>query len=100
MACCHDSACPAAAPSEVLNSPRWRRALWIALIVNAGFFMAEMIAGAAARSTALQADALDFFGDAASYAISLGVAGLALMRPVRGWLEPTRRGLIPSCFGA
>jgi hypothetical protein len=25
---------------------------------------------------------------------------LGLMRPVRGWLEPTRRGLIPSCFGA
>ena len=30
--------------------------------------------------SALQADALDFFGDAANYAISLGVAGMAL-----GW---------------
>ena len=37
-----------------------------------------MIAGLAAGSAALQADALDFFGDAANYAISLGVAGLAL----------------------
>ena len=46
--------------------------------VNAGFFVAEIVAGAAAGSAALQADALDFFGDAANYAISLGVAGMAL----------------------
>src|SRR3954469_21822264 len=65
-------------PSKALNSPKWRRALWIALAVNAGFFVAEMIAGAAAGSASLQADALDFFGDAANYAISLGVAGMAL----------------------
>ena len=32
----------------------------------------------AAGSSSLQADALDFLGDAANYAISLGVAGLAL----------------------
>jgi len=41
-------------------------------------FVVEIIAGVAADSRALQADALDFFGDAANYAISLGVAGLAL----------------------
>ena len=78
MACCHDSTCSAAARPEVLNSPKWRRALWIALFINAGFFVAEIVAGAAAGSAALQADALDFFGDAANYAISLGVAGMAL----------------------
>ena len=75
MACCDDEHC-ASAPA--LNSPAWRRALWIALAVNGGFFLTEIIAGAAAGSTALQADALDFFGDAANYAISLGVAGVAL----------------------
>jgi Co/Zn/Cd efflux system component len=37
-----------------------------------------MVAGLAAGSASLQADALDFLGDAANYAISLGVAGLAL----------------------
>jgi len=78
MACCHDSACSAPAPSGLLNSPRWRRALWIALFINAGFFVAEIVAGAAAGSAALQADALDFLGDAANYVISLGVAGMAL----------------------
>lgn len=40
--------------------------------------MAEIVAGVAAGSAALQADALDFFGDAANYVISLGVAGMAL----------------------
>jgi Co/Zn/Cd efflux system component len=77
MACCDDDLCAADAPP---NSPGWRRALWIALVINAGFFLAEIIAGVAAGSAALQADALDFFGDAANYAISLGVAGMAL-----GW---------------
>lgn len=60
------------------NNPRWRMILWIALILNAAMFAVEIIAGVAADSRALQADALDFFGDAANYAISLGVAGLAL----------------------
>lgn len=41
-------------------------------------FAGEIVAGLAAGSRALQADALDFLGDAANYAISLGVAGLAL----------------------
>lgn len=58
--------------------PRWRKALWIALIVNAGMFLVELGAGEIADSRSLQADALDFFGDSANYAISLGVVGLAL----------------------
>ncbi len=78
MACCNDSACFSKASAEALNSPQWRRALWIALAVNAAFFVAEMAAGAAAGSASLQADALDFFGDAANYTVSLGVAGMAL----------------------
>ena len=66
-------------PSPVpTNNPSWRRALWIALAVNAVMFAVEMVAGVAADSRALQADALDFLGDAANYAISLTVAGLAL----------------------
>lgn len=74
-----DDCCKAACgTTATLNDPRWRRALWIALGVNAGMFALEMAAGAAADSRALQADALDFLGDAANYAISLLVAGMAL----------------------
>lgn len=73
MACCHD--CP---PSHPENNTKWRRVLWIALIINGGFFLAEIIAGIAAGSSALQADALDFFGDTVNYTISLGVTGMAL----------------------
>src|SRR5688572_12440082 len=74
--CCHDHHC--AADARPLDSPAWRRALWIALAVNAGMFLAEIVAGVAAGSASLQADALDFLGDAANYAISLTVAGMAL----------------------
>ena len=78
MGCCHDDKCSSAPLREGLNSAKWRRALWIALIVNAAFFVAEIVAGVAAGSASLQADALDFFGDAGNYAISLGVAGMGL----------------------
>lgn len=78
MACCHDPGCSSAVSRNALSSSLWRGALWIALLINAGFFVTEVVAGAAAGSAALQADALDFFGDAANYAISLGVAGMAL----------------------
>lgn len=57
----------------------WKRVLWIALIINAAMFGVEIVAGYAAQSAALKADALDFLGDAANYAISLGVASMALI---------------------
>lgn len=74
MAC---NSCASEKPDASLD-PVWRRALWIALAVNASMFVAEMIAGVAGDSKALQADALDFLGDSANYAISLGVAGMVL----------------------
>ena len=57
--------------------PRYRRILWIALAVNAVMFGVEVVAGLSAASTSLQADALDFLGDAGNYAISLCVLGMA-----------------------
>lgn len=74
--CCEHDSCASTTNQNV--DPVWRRALWIALIVNGAMFAAEIIAGFAASSSALQADALDFFADAANYAISLGVAGMGL----------------------
>lgn len=64
----------------------WRRILWIALGLNGIMFGVEIVAGIAADSRALKADALDFLGDAANYAISLGVAGMALVWRARAAL--------------
>jgi Co/Zn/Cd efflux system component len=52
--------------------------VWIALVINLAMFGVEIFAGVTAASAALKADALDFLGDSANYAISLGVAGMAL----------------------
>jgi Co/Zn/Cd efflux system component len=57
---------------------RYRRVLWAALAINAAMFLIEIGAGVAAGSASLQADALDFLGDAANYSISLLVVGMAL----------------------
>jgi Co/Zn/Cd efflux system component len=56
----------------------YRRILWTVLAINLAMFLIEIGAGLAAGSASLQADALDFFGDAANYAISLMVVGMAL----------------------
>jgi len=56
----------------------YRRVLWAVLAINAAMFLVEIGAGLAAGSASLQADALDFLGDAANYAISLFVVGLVL----------------------
>ena len=64
-------------------SADYKRRLWLVIVINAGMFLVEMGAGALAGSQALQADALDFFGDAATYGISLAVIGSALR--VRAW---------------
>lgn len=68
---CHD-------PDPHRGHPAYRRILWLVLAINAGMFLIEIGAGVAAGSASLQADALDFFGDAANYAISLFVLGMAL----------------------
>lgn len=57
---------------------RFRRALWVVLAINATMFVVEVAAGLAARSVSLQADALDFLGDSANYALSLMVLGMSM----------------------
>ena len=93
-----DDCCTSACGStKTLNDPRWRRALWIALGVNAVMFAVEFVAGSAADSRSLQADALDFLGDSANYAISLTVASMALVWRARSALL---KGLTLLAFGA
>jgi Co/Zn/Cd efflux system component len=70
--CCHNHS---PRPDETRAH---RRVLWAVLIINAAMFAVEVAAGLAAGSASLQADALDFLGDAGNYAISLYVVGMAL----------------------
>lgn len=60
------------------SDPIFRRVLWVALVANFTMFVVEMVASQLGDSLSLQADALDFFGDSANYAISLFVVGMAL----------------------
>ncbi|TNE56972.1 MAG: cation transporter [Alphaproteobacteria bacterium] len=53
----------------------YRRVLWTVIAINASMFLVELTAGITANSMSLQADALDFLGDSATYFISLLVIG-------------------------
>ncbi|ODV14269.1 MAG: cation transporter [Thiobacillus sp. SCN 64-317] len=83
--CGCDSVCDAA------PDPAYRRALWIALVLNALMFGVEIVASFAAQSVSLLADAVDFLGDAGNYGVALFVLGMAPLWRSRtalwkGWL--------------
>jgi Co/Zn/Cd efflux system component len=80
MACsCHTSCSTESAATPPPLDPRWRRALWVALWVNAIMFVVELVAGWQAGSVSLLADAVDFAGDAANYGLSLAVLSMAMV---------------------
>jgi Co/Zn/Cd efflux system component len=58
--------------------PKYRRILWIALVVNFAMFAIEIIFSARANSVSLMADAIDFLGDAANYGISIYVLAMSV----------------------
>jgi Co/Zn/Cd efflux system component len=58
------------------NAVSYRRVLWIALAANVAMFFVELVASAVSGSSALAADAADFLGDSANYALSLGALAL------------------------
>ena len=62
----------------IVNLARYRKVLWIALVVNAAMFLVEIVAGVESGSLSLLADAVDFAGDAMNYAVSLAVLASAL----------------------
>jgi Co/Zn/Cd efflux system component len=86
----HDHLAPAHA------SPRYRRVLWIALLVNAIMFAVELWAGFGTGSVSLLADAIDFFGDAANYGVSLAVLTMALTWRARAAMA---KGICMLVFG-
>src|SRR5687767_3708996 len=64
-------------------TPAYKRALWIVVILNLAYGVAEMAGGFLSRSQALRADALDFLGDG-----SITLLGLVAI----GWSQSWRAG--------
>lgn len=64
-----DACCNVPPPPRGIS---YRRVLWIALVANVVMFFVEVLASAWSGSSALAADAADFLGDSANYALSLG----------------------------
>jgi Co/Zn/Cd efflux system component len=93
-ACC--SHCHDPSPEDRARDAAYRRVLWVVLTVNAAMFLVEIIAGLVAGSASLQADALDFFADAANYGISLFVVGMALRYRA---IAALAKGLSMGAFG-
>jgi Co/Zn/Cd efflux system component len=74
-------------------SPQYRRALWLALILNALMFVVEVVGGLTSGSVSLLADAVDFDGDAANYGLSLAVLSMGLMWRARAaWIKGMTMG--------
>ncbi|MGI9218885.1 MAG: cation transporter [Hydrogenophaga sp.] len=84
MAC----TCEHEAPPAATQSPRYRRILWVALVLNAAMFFIELAGSQRADSLSLLADAIDFAGDALNYGVSLAVLGAALVWRARAaWVK-------------
>jgi Co/Zn/Cd efflux system component len=64
-----EACCPTPTPPTGIS---YRRVLWIALFANVTMFGVELAASIFSGSSALAADAADFLGDSANYALSLG----------------------------
>lgn len=73
-----------------------RRVLHVVLWINLGMFVAELVAGIIAHSTALLADSVDMLGDAIVYGFSLYVIARA---PVWQSRAALLKGIIMAAFG-
>jgi Co/Zn/Cd efflux system component len=76
MSACCSGGCASDKPPV---DSKYRRILWIALVVNLAMFFVEIISGSRVGSVSLLADAADFLGDSASYLTSLAVLGMPLI---------------------
>jgi Co/Zn/Cd efflux system component len=68
-----EACCPTPTPPTRIS---YRRVLWIALFANLAMFAVEVVAAYFSGSSALAADAADFLGDSANYALSLGAIAI------------------------
>ena len=93
MSACCSGECSSA---KAVVSPRFRKALWVALAVNALMFVVEIVGGLKSGSVSLLADAVDFAGDAANYGLSLAVLAMGALWRARAALV---KGLTMGAYG-
>lgn len=91
-ACCSGSCGPATPPPD----GRYRKVLWAALAINVVMFGVELASSMTAGSVSLLADSVDFLGDAANYAVSLFVLGMAVVWRSRAAYA---KGVVMGVFG-
>lgn len=65
-------------PPPPTHDAAYRKVLWLSLLLNAAMFLIEIAGSLRSGSVSLLADAIDFFGDAANYGLSLAVLSMAL----------------------
>ncbi|MDX1554083.1 MAG: cation transporter [Marinobacter sp.] len=89
-------ACSCSAPEPKFPAPGFRKALWIALVVNLAMFLVEGYASLQSGSVSLLADAIDFFGDSANYLLSLSVLSMGMVWRGRAAMV---KGITMTVFG-
>ena len=88
--------CGSVCTPQTTISPRFRKALWAALVINAVMFAVEIVGGMKSGSVSLLADAVDFAADAANYGISLAVFSMGVASRSRAAMV---KGLSMAAFG-
>ena len=78
------------------HSAKYRKALWIVLVLNLTMFFVEVVMAVKSGSTSLLSDSLDFLGDSANYMISLIVLPMALSYRAKASMV---KGLTMGGFG-
>lgn len=93
MSSCCSGSCSSSTPPP---DGRYRKVLWAALVINVVMFGVELASSLSAGSVSLLADSVDFLGDAANYAVSLFVLGMAMVWRSRAAYA---KGLVMGAFG-
>lgn len=93
MSSCCSGSCSSQSPPP---DHRYRKVLWIALLINFLMFGVELVSSLTSGSVSLMADSADFLADAGNYAVSLFVLGMATIWRSRAAYV---KGIVMGAFG-
>jgi Co/Zn/Cd efflux system component len=93
MSSCCSGSCSSQSPPP---DKRYRKVLWVALLINFLMFGVELASSLTSGSVSLLADSADFLADAGNYAVSLFVLGMATIWRSRAAYV---KGIVMGAFG-